>query len=110
MTPHQILTWFPRILAILFTLFISLFALDVFNEPQWGVALLMHLIPTLIALAITTISWRYPGAGGVLWLVAAALLFGLTSVPLLIINLPIITLGTLFLASAFLKAKKHAQH
>ncbi len=57
----QLLFWTPRILCILFAAFISIFALDVFGHYGfWGttVALLMHLIPTWIILALLIICWR----------------------------------------------------
>jgi hypothetical protein len=48
----KLLTWLPRIPGMLFAVFISLFALDVFSEEkgflQTLIALLMHLIPTFI--------------------------------------------------------------
>lgn len=58
---NKFIYWLPRILSVLFTLFLSLFALDVFNEYQ-GVAvvlpLLIHLLPSFIMVAITIISWK----------------------------------------------------
>ena len=67
----QLLFWTPRILCILFALFVSLFALDVFNEGYsfWktALALLMHLIPTGVILVVLAISWRWEWVGGVLY-------------------------------------------
>ena len=55
---RQFLFWSPRVLTILFALFLSLFALDVFEEDRdfWGtaLALFMHLIPTWIVLMAQT--------------------------------------------------------
>ena len=53
----KFLVWAPRIAGILFILFISLFALDVFEMRLgvWGTlfALFMHLIPSiLLAVAV----------------------------------------------------------
>jgi hypothetical protein len=45
--------WLPRVSAILFILFISVFALDVFTEPNWALALFMHLIPSFILIILT---------------------------------------------------------
>jgi len=68
-TTRQILFWSPRVLTILFALFLSLFALDVFDEGYgfWGtvVALFMHLIPTWIVLAVLAVSWRWEWVGTV---------------------------------------------
>jgi len=50
----RLLFWTPRIMCILFAVFVSLFAFDVFGEGYgfWKtpLALLMHLIPTGIIL------------------------------------------------------------
>ena len=73
----RILFWAPRILAILYILFISLFALDVFGEDYgflvtiW--ALFMHLIPSFIMLTGLLIAWKRPFAGGILFLLLAVL-------------------------------------
>lgn len=74
------LFWTPRILGVVFALFISLFALDVFSEGNgfWrtAIALALHLIPTFVILAALAVAWRrewvgatfFPGLG-VLYLV-----------------------------------------
>ncbi|MBM4167746.1 MAG: hypothetical protein FJ215_01105 [Ignavibacteria bacterium] len=68
----RLLYWSPRILSILFAAFISLFALDVFAEGSgfWEtvLALLIHLIPTFIIVAILTLSWKREWIGGILFL------------------------------------------
>ena len=65
------LFWTPRVLCLLFAAFISLFALDVFGESrgfwQTALALLMHLIPTAILLAVLAVSWRWEWVGGVVF-------------------------------------------
>jgi len=72
----QLLYWAPRGLCILFALFISLFALDVFGEGYgfWEtvVALLIHLIPTGIVLVVLALSWRWEWIGGVLFIALGA--------------------------------------
>jgi hypothetical protein len=62
--------WTPRITGILFTLFISIFALDIFDMQlsfwETVVGLFMHLLPTF-ALAIALIlawRWEWVGAAG----------------------------------------------
>ena len=71
---RRLLFWTPRALGILFALFISVFALDVFNEhyrlPQLLVALGMHLVPTGLVVATLIVAWRWEWVG-------AALFFGL---------------------------------
>jgi hypothetical protein len=74
----QLLFWSPRVLTILFALFVSLFALDVFGEGYgvWEtvVALFMHLIPTWIVLTVLAFSWRWEWIGAVLF-VALGLIY-----------------------------------
>ena len=69
--PKRLLFWTPRILTILFAGFISVFALDVFDEGfgfwQTIPALLIHLIPTWILLVVLVMSWRWEWVGGILF-------------------------------------------
>ncbi len=59
--------WAPRALVILLIAFVSIFALDVFDEGLgfWRtiVALAMHLIPSFILLAALLIAWRWERIG-----------------------------------------------
>ena len=54
-----------------FAVFLSMFALDVFDEGYgfWKtiLALFMHLVPTWIVLAVLAISWRWEWAGALLF-------------------------------------------
>ncbi len=63
--------WTPRILSIIFILFISLFALDVFDGQYgfWGtaLALFMHLIPSFILLIAVLFAWRYELVGAIIF-------------------------------------------
>jgi hypothetical protein len=78
MTPSTKLSlyWTPRVLSILFACFISIFALDVFGEAkdlwQLAQALFMHLIPTLLVIAVLVISWRHEWFGGIVYVGLAA--------------------------------------
>lgn len=67
-TLQHFLCWAPRILGLVFAAFLSLFALDVLDGRQgfWltTLALLTHLIPTGILLAVLALSWRWPWVGG----------------------------------------------
>ena len=65
-TGEKFVFWAPRILAIAFVLFLSLFALDVFSEYEgWDtlVPLLIHLVPSAILLAVVVLAWRYEWVG-----------------------------------------------
>jgi hypothetical protein len=96
----------PRILGILFAIFLSLFALDVFGEGYgfWEtiVALLMHLVPTLIVIIVLVIAWRRAWVGAVLFCGLAVSYVGMTwgrfpFVAYLAISGPLILMGVLFL-------------
>ena len=110
------LYWTPRIACILFAVFISVFALDVFGEGkgfwQTALALLMHLIPTFILVAVLMVSWRREGIGGILFIVLGVLYlvwawgrpFGVWYVYLMIAGPPVL-IGVLFLLNWLYRAE-----
>jgi hypothetical protein len=63
--------WAPRILAILFILFLAMFSLDIFDGHYgfWGtiLGLFMHNLPSLFLTAILIISWKYELAGAIMF-------------------------------------------
>jgi hypothetical protein len=63
----KVFYWLPRILSILFIAYISMFALDVFEQPQWLLALLIHLIPSFILVILTIIAWKYDLVGALVF-------------------------------------------
>ena len=75
----RFLFWTPRIICILFACFISIFALDVFNETHgfWNtlLALLIHLIPTGLLLLILAVAWRWEWVGALFFSVLGVLYF-----------------------------------
>jgi hypothetical protein len=94
----NIFFWLPRVLSILFIIFVSIFALDVFGQPQWFMALLIHLIPSFILIILAIIAWKKELLGGLLFLIAGlAMLIFYHSV---VIFLPAFVIGTIFLISA----------
>ncbi|MDD5342676.1 MAG: hypothetical protein PHI73_05095 [Patescibacteria group bacterium] len=68
------LFWTPRILAMIFILFLALMSLDVFGPGQgfWQTteALFTHNLPALVLLAVLLISWKYEIVGGVGFILA----------------------------------------
>ena len=76
MTRTGWIIWTPRVLTILFTCFISLFALDVFVEGRpWTeilAALLIHLIPCYLLILVLVLAWRRPWIGAAACTVLAA--------------------------------------
>ena len=57
------LFWAPRVLCVLFAIFLTVFALDVFQpgKPAAAVALDLatHLMPTFLVLLILAVAWRH---------------------------------------------------
>lgn len=68
---NKFIFWTPRILAILFILFLAMFSLDVFEGDYgfWGTifALFMHNIPALALLIVLIISWKHELVGAVIF-------------------------------------------
>ena len=66
------LIWVPRVFGILFIVFISLFALDVFSEgfdfQDTAIPLFMHLIPTIVLTIALILAWRQKLAGALLYI------------------------------------------
>jgi len=111
---HRSLFWAPRVLALLFALFISLFALDVFGEGYgpWEtiLALLIHLLPTAMVLLALAIAWYWEGVGGILFIALGALYVALSWgqfdwMAYLLISGPLLLIGALFLAGRYRRAR-----
>jgi hypothetical protein len=66
--------WTPRILSILFLLFLSLFSLDVFDMRlgfwETVAGLLVHNIPSFTLLIVLVVSWKHEIVGGVAFTLA----------------------------------------
>jgi hypothetical protein len=109
----KLLYWTPRVLCIAFALFLSIFALDVFDAGySFGetiVALFMHLIPVYMVIAALVIAWRWEWTGGVLFTALGLFYIYMTwnRAPLLayvFISGPAFLLAALFLANWFYRA------
>jgi len=112
-----ILFWAPRILCLMFALFISLFSLDVFGEGYgfWKtiLALLMHLRPTAIILLVLVISWRWEWVGGIVYIILGLLYIVMTRghfawLVYLAMSGPLFLIGVLFLINWFYKKEERA--
>ena len=71
----RVIFWAPRVLCILFVIFLSMFALDVFSEGygfgETILALLIHLVPTFIVIISLVIAWRWEWVGAILFIAVA---------------------------------------
>lgn len=74
---NKIIYWTPRILSIIFVLFLALMSLDVFSPElsfwQTLSALFIHNIPALVLLIVLLISWKYEIVGGITFILAGLL-------------------------------------
>jgi len=97
----HLLYWLPRVLSILFALFISIFALDVFGEGYnfWEtlIALFMHLVPTFIVVIVLLIAWHWERIGAALFIALAIIFLVMSEGEGWIIAGPLLLLGVLFL-------------
>jgi hypothetical protein len=75
--------WTPRILSILFIIFMASMSLDVISPElsfgQIALGMLMHNIPTLIMLIVLVVSWKYEIVGGIAFILAGLLYIILTA-------------------------------
>lgn len=120
---NKFIYWTPRVLSILFILFLMLFSLDIFdgNYGFWGtiLGLFMHNLPALFLLVTLVISWKHEIVGGIVFILFGLLYFCLSiyrvvmSTPIewymlswsLIITGPSFLVGILFLVGWFKKKK-----
>jgi hypothetical protein len=99
--PRRLLLWSPRILGILVSLFIGLFALDAFSQGK-----------AFVLLALVGASWRREWIGGVAF-IGLAVLYAMTTAKnhldwMLLISGPLVIVGTLFMWSWLRHAELHA--
>lgn len=118
------LLWTPRVLAMLYIAFLSMFALDVFGEQHgfWPIlaALSIHLIPSFILAGVLILAWRWEWVGAAVYTTAGAMYaaFVMTR-PLALgtkiswiatIAAPIFLVAALFLAAWLKHDELHARH
>ena len=101
--------WLPRILAILFLLFLMLFSFDVFDMPgslleKIG-GFIIHSLPSIILAVILILFWNNPLRSGIAFLVYTVL-FNLAFKFILqgwdifvFLSLPLLLISALFLAA-----------
>ena len=64
--------WTPRVLGLLMSAYVALFALDAFGDGEGVlrtlVAFGMHLVPALALLLVVILSWRWEWVGAVVFI------------------------------------------
>lgn len=125
MKPYQkFLWWTPRVVCILAIAFVSLFAFDAFAPGRtfWQnlAGLLIHLIPSLVLIALLVVAWKWELIGGmlitILGLAATPVIFNINDRPgntmvqtlgiALLVTLPFIIAGILFIVSHFVNKRR----
>jgi hypothetical protein len=105
---RKFLRWAPRILGVAVAALLAIFALDVFDEgrtpAETAVALVAHLVPSLIVMAVVVLAWHRELAGGLLFVALGALYIGLAwgrfpFITYLLISGPLVVAGALFLTN-----------
>jgi hypothetical protein len=104
--PTSLLRWSPRILGVFVSLFLGAFALDAFSGGKpFAEALtdfLIHLIPSLVVLALVAGSWYRPWLGGLGFVglgIAYVTVAGNRVDWIIAISGPLLVVGILFLWS-----------
>lgn len=80
---------------ILYIGFISIFALDVFEEKNWAIPLIIHLIPSFILIFTTILACKYSKIGGLFLLFLS--IFMIFFFHSLILPIPVLISSLLFL-------------
>ena len=74
---NRFVYWTPRILSIIFILFLAMFSLDVFDMKlgfwETALGLFMHNIPVFILSIVLLMSWKHEIVGGIAFTLAGAL-------------------------------------
>jgi hypothetical protein len=104
------LLWIPRVLTVLFVIFISLFALDAFGQRtgflKTLLAFMIHMIPAFLIITILVFSWKWPLIGGIgFTLLGLVYLYwaGRNNQVYALIYTPLFLTGVLFLISWLLR-------
>jgi hypothetical protein len=75
-TSRKLVRWTPRLAGLVVAGFLALFALDAFDGrslTETLPAFAMHLIPSLIVLAVVALAWRFEWFGATAFIILAVL-------------------------------------
>ena len=94
--------WIPRLLTLIFILFLSILALDVENILGW----IIHMIPSFVLIGILIFAWKKPLIGSIAFLIIGVIftIFFKTYREILLFS--IISLPLFIIAGLFFKVKK----
>ena len=115
-TSGRLLLWIPRILGILVSMFIGMFALDAFSAGKPFLRALpdfiIHLIPAFVLLGLVVVSFRRPWIGAVAF-IGLAVAYAVTMSKgrldwILAISAPLLVVGALFMWSWLSRGKLQA--
>ena len=105
----RLLVWTPRGFGILYALFLSLFALDVFDERQdlftAILGFLIHLVPTYLIVITLIVAWKWEWIGSIIFTALALFYIFSSKGQAWIISGPLFLLGFLFLLSWVFKTE-----
>ena len=100
---NKFIFWTPRILLIVFALFLVIFSFDVFDSAsglgEILIGLLIHNLPSFVLLIILIISWKHDLIGGIIFMILGAArvvgtIVSLAMVPIGMIN-PMLIIGSM---------------
>ena len=104
------IAWTARIFSILFTLFITMFAFDVFTEgaslKEMIIGFTMHLIPTFVLIFVLAVAWKHKLPGGILYIAASLLFVIMTKAVAVILYVPVFVIGLLYIISWYKEKHK----
>ena len=112
-TFDRLLLWSPRVLGILVSMFIGVFALDAFTEGKPFLRalpdFLIHLIPAFVLLGLVVASFRRQWIGAVAF-IGLAVVYAVTMSKgrrdwMLTISGPLLVVGALFMWSWFQRGR-----
>lgn len=115
MKSEKITYWLPRIISIIFIIFLLLFSFDVFGMSGSGVdkarGFLISNIPVIALAAILLVAWIKEYIGGILFLLAAVFFtfFFRTYENIgnfILISLPLFLVALLFISNGYGKTKR----
>ena len=116
MKKRGLLFWFPRLLSVLFILFLSMFSLNVFYQSlpllETFTAFFIHLLPSILLLIILLFACRHEFMGGILFVVLGFVYltkgWNFPWQAKLAICLPLFLIGILFICNSLKGGEKMA--